>query len=68
MIICKTLNISPEWLLSGIEEDGRRSNVCDYYVISKESDVGELVSAFSDMDIKQRERVMGYVRALVEIL
>lgn len=67
MIICKTLNVSPEWLLSGIEEDGARSNVNDYYVIGKDSDVGELVSAFSDMEPKQRERVMGYVKALLDV-
>ncbi len=67
MIICKTLNITPEWLLSGIEEDGARSNVSDFFVIGKESDVGELVAAYSVMEQKQRERVMGYVNALLDM-
>ena len=67
MIICKTLNVTPEWLLSGIEEDGGRSNVNDYYVISKDSDIGELIAAYSDMDPRQRERVMGYVKALLDL-
>ncbi len=66
LIICKTLNVSPEWLLSGLEEDGNRSNVSDYYVIGRDSDVGELVSAYSEMEPKQRERVMGYVKALLD--
>ena len=33
MIICQVLNVTPEWLLSGIEEDGGRSNKNNYYVI-----------------------------------
>ena len=30
MIICQVLNVTPEWLLSGIEEDGGRSNKNNY--------------------------------------
>ena len=48
-------------------EDGARSNVSDFFVIGKESDVGELVAAYSVMEQKQRERVMGYVNALLDM-
>ena len=67
MIICKVLEITPEWLLSGIEEDGSRGNRTDYYVIDKESDLGELMAAYSDMDISKRNRLMGYAKALLGI-
>lgn len=67
LIICKVLNITPEWLLSGVEEIGDRSKKVDYYVIDKNSDVGELIMAFSDMNYRQRERVMGYVKAVLDL-
>lgn len=67
MIICKVLDVTPEWLLSGIEEDGSRGNKADYYVIDRESDLGELMSAYSDMDLNQRNRLIGYAKALLEI-
>ncbi len=66
MIICQVLNVTPEWLLSGIEEDGDRGNKNDYYIIDKNSDLGELMISYSDMNTKQRERLMGYAKALLE--
>lgn len=38
LIICKVLNVTPEWLLSGIDSDGSRSTPVDYYIIDKDSD------------------------------
>ncbi|MBE5909824.1 MAG: helix-turn-helix transcriptional regulator [Pseudobutyrivibrio sp.] len=67
MIICKVLDVTPEWLLSGIEEYGSRGNKADYYVIDRESDLGELMSAYSDMDLNQRNRLIGYAKALLEL-
>ena len=67
MIICKVLNITPEWLLSGIEEDGGRGNKPNYYVIDKESELGELMVAFNNMDQAQRQRIMGYAKALLDM-
>ena len=67
MIICKVLNITPEWLLSGIEEDGSRGNKPNYYVIDKESELGELMVAFNNMDQAQRQRIMGYAKALLDV-
>ena len=67
MIICQVLNVSPEWLLSGIEEDGARSKKNNYYVIDRNSDIGEIVEAFGNMDKRQRERVAGYVKALLDM-
>ena len=67
MIICQVLNVTPEWLLSGIEEDGSRSNKNNYYVIDRNSDVGEIVEAFGNMDATQRSRFAGYVKALLDM-
>ena len=67
MIICQVLNVTPEWLLSGIEEDGGRSNKNNYYVIDRNSDIGEIVEAFGNMDASQRSRLAGYVKALLDI-
>lgn len=67
MIICKVLDITPEWLLSGIEEDGSRGKKPEYYVIGKESELGELMVAFDDMDSKQRQRLLGYAKALLDL-
>lgn len=67
MIICKVLNITPEWLLSGIEEDGNRGKKTNYYVIDKQSELGELMVAYNSMEPKQRERIMGYAKALLDL-
>lgn len=67
LIICKTLNVTPEWLLSGVEEDGGRANKPEYYVVGKESEMGKLLTGYSKLDNAQRDRVMGYVRALMDI-
>lgn len=67
MIICKVLNITPEWLLSGIEEDGSRGNKPNYYVIDKASELGELMVAFDDMDSRRRQRLLGYAKALLDL-
>lgn len=67
MIICKVLDVTLGWLLSGIEEDESRGNRADYYVIDKESDLGELMLAYSNMDISKQNRLMGYAKALLGI-
>ncbi len=67
LIICKTLDVTPEWLLSGVEEDGSRANKPDYFIIGKDSEMGELLSGFAQLDNGQRERVMGYVKALLDM-
>lgn len=67
LIICSVLEITPEWLLSGIEEVGNRSSKLDYYIVHKDSDYGELLTIFGDMTNKQRERVIGYIRAIMDL-
>ena len=33
MVICKVLNVDPEWLLSDIEPQGKRGNPREWYAI-----------------------------------
>ncbi len=67
LIICKVLDVTPEWLLSGIEPQGKRGNKPKTYVIYSETDSGHLIEAFNSLDAKQQERVLGYVTALAEL-
>ena len=64
MIICKVLNVTPEWLLSGIGNTGTRGNELPWYVIGKDSDIGELITEYHSMDKKQRDRLKGYIEAI----
>ena len=64
MIICETLNVTPEWVLSGISNTGKRGNKLPWYVIDKNTEMGQVITKFREMDEKQRARVMGYMEAL----
>ena len=64
MIICKVLEITPEWLLSGVEKAGSKGNEPDYYVIDKDSEPGVLIQMYNRMDAKSRARLLGYMEAM----
>ena len=66
MIICKTLDVTPEWLLSGVDVREGYRNPVDWYIIEKDSEPGFLVKSFNDMDRDQRKRLLGYIEALRE--
>ena len=66
MIICKVLDVTPEWLLSGIGNTGTRGNELPWFVIGRDSEIGELIAEYKSMDEKQRDRLMGYVEAMKE--
>lgn len=64
MVICKVLDVTPEWLLSGIEANGTRSNPLTWYAVDAGTDAGILLTAFNSFDSKMQERILGYVQAL----
>ena len=64
MIICDTLNVTPEWILSGSSKTGNRGNELPWYVIDRSTELGRLVSQYRELNEKQRARVMGYLEAL----
>jgi transcriptional regulator with XRE-family HTH domain len=67
LIICSVLGVTPEWLLSGIENTGDRGNKSSWYVIGKDSEMGSLISRYHDMDERQRERLLGYMEAIMAL-
>ena len=68
MIICKVLDCTPEWLLSGIDNLGDRGNALPWYVIDRETELGFIISEYHNMDIRQRERLIGYLEALSSVM
>ena len=63
LAICRTLDVSPEWLLSGVDPAASRGRNHEYYVIDVNTDTGILVSEFNKLDKSQRDRILGYVEA-----
>ena len=64
MAICVVLNVTPEWLLSGAMNGGKRGNELHWFVVDKRTDLGLLISAFNELGDEQRARLMGYMEAL----
>ena len=64
LIICKVLDVTPEWLLSGIEAQGDRGNPQKWFAIDADTSVGKLVIEFNRMDSGMQERLLGYAEAL----
>ena len=65
MIICKVLEVTPEWLLSGIEAQGERGNPQKWLVVDARTDTGRLVTYYNAMDGATQARLLGYAEALV---
>ena len=66
MVICKVLGVSPEWLLSGTEGKGQYRNPVDWFVIGRDTELGELILEFNRMDSRKKDRLLGYMKALTE--
>ena len=65
--ICKALDVSPEWLLSGVNLAASRGKNQKYYVVDVTTDTGLLISEFNRLDKSQRDRILGYVQAFSEM-
>ena len=64
LIICKVLDVTPEWLLSGIEAQGDRSNPQKWHVVDSKTEAGMLLTAYNSMDAARQARLLGYAEAL----
>lgn len=64
MAICNALDVSPEWLLSGVDPAASRGKNQEYYVVDINTDTGNLVREFNKLDRSRRDRILGYVEAL----
>ena len=67
LAICKTLDVSPEWLLSGVDPAASRGKNHEYYVVDVTTDTGILVSEFNQLEKEQRDRILGYVSAFLSM-
>ena len=67
LAICKALDVSPEWLLSGVDPAASRGKNQKYYVVDVETDTGVLVAAFNRLEKSQRDRILGYVEAFADL-
>jgi transcriptional regulator with XRE-family HTH domain len=67
LAICKVLDVSPEWLLSGVDPAASREKNRDYYVVDVATDTGILISSFNKLDRSQRDRILGYVEAFTSM-
>ena len=68
LIICDVLDVTPYWLLSGAEKSGKRGNKFEHYVIGKESELGSIVTDYNSLDQRNRDRVLGYLRAYIDMI
>ena len=66
MIICRVLDVSPEWLLSGVDAEGKNRVKSDWIVVNRESEIGYLIETYNQMDTRSRDRLRGYMEALKE--
>lgn len=57
MIICRTLDVTPEWLLSGIEAQGTRGNPQKWHVVDAETDSGRLLTSYNSLDARLQQRL-----------
>ena len=64
MCICAALDVSPEYLLSGITEDSKRGRSVDYMVIPSGTKERELIEMFNDMDWIDREHLIEYAKKM----
>ena len=63
LAICRALDVTPEWLLSGVNPAASRGKNLEYYVVDLNTDSGKLLIEFNSLDRSQRDRILGYVEA-----
>ncbi len=64
LVICKVLGVTPEWLLSGVETHGTRSNAATIIAVDATTEAGELIAIYNSCDARMQARILGYAQAL----
>ena len=67
LAICKALDVTPQWLLSGVDPAASRGRNQEYYVVDVNTDTGALVAEFNQLEKSQRDRILGYVSAFLSM-
>ena len=65
--ICRVLDVTPVWLLSGVDPAASRSKNHRYYTVDVDTDTGVLVTEFNKLEKSQRDRILGYVAAFASM-
>lgn len=68
LIICKVLNVTPEWLLSGVETHGTRSNPASIIAVDAKTDAGILIAIYNSCDVAMQARLFGYAQAIAKMM
>lgn len=68
MPICKALDVTPDWLLSGVDPAGSREVTRDYYTVKKDTDIGILIAYYNSLEPAMRERLIGYAQACAGLM
>jgi transcriptional regulator with XRE-family HTH domain len=62
--ICAALEVTPEYLLSGVSEDSDRGRSKDYVVIPNHTEERELIDLFGEMSFESRKRLLAYAQKM----
>ena len=68
LVICKVLNVTPEWLLRGIEVNGTRSNPASIIAVDSRTEAGELITTYNSCDAEMQARILGYAQAISRMM
>ena len=66
MSICAALDVTPEYLLSGVTEDSDRGHDIEYLVLPRGTEERELIEIFNDIEWFERSRLLEYARKLAK--
>ena len=64
MTICAALDIKPEILLSGVQEDSVRGSKVDYMILAKDSEERNLIEIYNSMNTLDKTHLMEYAKSL----
>mgnify|MGYP006864513400 FL=1 len=66
MLICAALDVTPEYLLSGVTEDSKRGQIMDYVVIPKDTEERWVIDTFGKMGFEDREHLISYMKMMAK--
>ena len=65
-LICAALEVTPEYLLSGVSEDSDRGRNKEYIVIPQNTEERLLIEVFGEMDFEERTQLLAYAKKIME--
>lgn len=66
LIICEVLKVTPYELLSGVKEEGSRSNGLRCQIIAEGTEEKMVLELYDTLDRDRKNRLLGYLQALSE--